>query len=636
MFTGEELQLHLLESKRVWRKESYIPPKGDIHNAWNRPWPEGQMFRDDSDHEVNYMLQNRIAVPVDGRCYPNAKPLNSHWVCNLKWRPGNTEIGEEEWVPLRGRTRWVPWGCDQTEGVDYDLHGVSSPVARAESFSVLFILAAQFGLFRRLVDIEKAFFMGELDHEVFTYLPPGYRTPSYMMHGPHTIWLLLKAVNGLKQGGYAYYIRWKTDLEANGYRALKSDPCVFLRMVPADASVPLSEFAAGPGKGYDIFLISLWVDDNTCAYSSDSMLQHFWATLKGCGYGWRDLGDWKHALGLDFNVSAPCRTIIGVGHGSYLSTFFAKIPLDEWLLRETMQPKATTPARKGQTLSIKDKHDPSVAAAPYWTEAYSMGVGAMSHIKNWTHPEIAVTVSMLSQFLSCPGNDHWKLLLRLLSYVFTVKDKMRWFKRSGGDDGRPVFFGYCDADYAGCTDTRRSRSGYCFFLFGMLMGYRTKLQHSVTLSTAEAEFVALVMAVQFAMWAVQLLNELGIVLPSCVEIYSDNKSCLAIAHNPVDHKYTKHIDIRMMFLRELVKGPRKKAFDFLFVRGPLNLANGFTKHLGTKMHREFADDLFNETKVYPPTTDRVMARLSTMRLHLDDPSIPCPCDNIKCMIGKQM
>ena len=91
-----------------------------------------------------------------------------------------------------------------------------------------------------------------------------------------------------------------------------------------------------------------------------------------------------------------------------------------------------------------------------------------------------------------------------------------------------------------------------------------------------------------------------------------------------------------MFLRELVKGPRKKAFDFLFVRGPLNLANGFTKHLGPAMHREFADDLFNETKVCPPTTDRVMARLSTMRLHLDDPSIPCPCDNSKCMIGKQM
>jgi hypothetical protein len=89
------------------------------------------------------------------------------------------------------------------------------------------------------------------------------------------------------------------------------------------------------------------------------------------------------------------------------------------------------------------------------------------------------------------------------------------------------------------------------------------------------------------MWAVQLcsaLNELGIVLPSCVKIYSDNKSCLAIAHNPVDHKYTKHIDIRMMFLCELVKGPRKKAFVFLFVNGPLNLANGLTKNLGPRTY----------------------------------------------------
>ena len=50
-----------------------------------------------------------------------------------------------------------------------------------------------------------------------------------------------------------------------------------------------------------------------------------------------------------------------------------------------------------------------------------------------------------------------------------------------------VYFGYADADYAGCVDSRRSRTGYCFFLFGNLVGHCSKLQRCVSLSTCEAD-----------------------------------------------------------------------------------------------------------------------------------------------------
>ena len=69
----------------------------------------------------------------------------------------------------------MPHGNRQIEGVDYDAYGVSSPVARTESFFILFSITAQYSLFTSLIDIEKAFYLGDLQEEVYTELPPGYR-----------------------------------------------------------------------------------------------------------------------------------------------------------------------------------------------------------------------------------------------------------------------------------------------------------------------------------------------------------------------------------------------------------------------------------------------------------------------------
>ena len=96
-------------------------------------------------------------------------------------------------------------------------------------------------------------------------------------------------------------------------------------------------------------------------------------------------------------------------------------------------------------------------------------------------------------------------------------------------------------DYAASSDARRSRTGYCFFLFGNLVANSSKLQHCVTLSTCGAEFLALVAASQLACWGCQLIRELGVQLPDCMELFCGNKSAAAIAHTPVGHKYTRNI-----------------------------------------------------------------------------------------------
>jgi hypothetical protein len=78
----------------------------------------------------------------------------------------------------------------------------------------------------------------------------------------------------------------------------------------------------------------------------------------------------------------------------------------------------------------------------------------MTHVSHWTFPEIALTISMCSQHMSNPGEEHWDYLVWILDYVYTNKDSERLFTRCNG--GLRTYFGYCDADYAGDPDSLSS------------------------------------------------------------------------------------------------------------------------------------------------------------------------------------
>ena len=53
-----------------------------------------------------------------------------------------------------------------------------------------------------------------------------------------------------------------------------------------------------------------------------------------------------------------------------------------------------------------------------------------------------------------------------------------------------LLISYSDVDYAGCRLDRKSTSRYCQFLRNCLVSWALKKQHSVSLSTAEVEYVA--------------------------------------------------------------------------------------------------------------------------------------------------
>ncbi|KAE8185744.1 hypothetical protein CF328_g7447, partial [Tilletia controversa] len=91
---------------------------------------------------------------------------------------------------------------------------------------------------------------------------------------------------------------------------------------------------------------------------------------------------------------------------------------------------------------------------------------------------------------------------------------------------------------------------YVFYLYGNPVTWRSKLQDTVSISSTEAEYIALSEATREAIWAVQLLDELRLRVKGPVDMYTDNTGAEALARNPQSHQRTKHISIHHHLVRD--------------------------------------------------------------------------------------
>ena len=123
------------------------------------------------------------------------------------------------------------------------------------------------------------------------------------------------------------------------------------------------------------------------------------------------------------------------------------------------------------------------------------------------------------------------------------------YKRDFSDEQK--LLGYVDSDYAGDLDKRRSLTGYVFTLFGCTISWKATLQPVVALSTTEAEFIAATEAVKEALWLQGIIGELGVKQEKVI-VYCDNQSTIHLTKNQMYHERTKHIDIKLHYIRDVV------------------------------------------------------------------------------------
>ncbi|GJX27681.1 ribonuclease H-like domain-containing protein [Tanacetum coccineum] len=147
-----------------------------------------------------------------------------------------------------------------------------------------------------------------------------------------------------------------------------------------------------------------------------------------------------------------------------------------------------------------------------------------------------------------PREPHFSALKRILRYVQGTLDYgLQLFSSSTID-----LVAYSDADWAGCPSTRISTSGYCVFLGNNLLSWSSKRQPTLSRSSAEAEYRGVANVVAETCCLHNLLRELHNPLSSATLVYCDNVSAVYLSCNPVQHQHTKHIEINIHFVRDLV------------------------------------------------------------------------------------
>ena len=108
--------------------------------------------------------------------------------------------------------------------------------------------------------------------------------------------------------------------------------------------------------------------------------------------------------------------------------------------------------------------------------------------------------------------------------------------------------GYIDSDFSRSLDDRKNTSSYVFHLGSCVIAWASKNQPIVTLSSAEAEYVAVTLAACQAVWLRRVLDGLKQKQQGSTTIYCDNISAIALSKNSVFHQKSKHIDTRYHFI----------------------------------------------------------------------------------------
>jgi hypothetical protein len=202
---------------------------------------------------------------------------------------------------------------------------------------------------------------------------------------------------------------------------------------------------------------------------------------------------------------------------------------------------APTPLSSSSKFSAHD----GVLLSPEDATKYHIVVGALQYL-TLTRPDISFSVNKVCQYIHAPTSIHWTAVKRLLHFLKHTISSAFLIRRSSST----MISAFSDADWAGCTDDRKSTGGFAVFLGPNLISWCAKKQKMLSRSSTEAEYKAMANATAEIMWVQAVLQELRIPCPLSARLWCDNMGAKYLASNLVFHGRMKHVEIDYHFVRD--------------------------------------------------------------------------------------
>jgi hypothetical protein len=310
-------------------------------------------------------------------------------------------------------------GLRRQFGLDYS--AVFSPVVRASTVRLFFSIVASMDLECHSVDIENAFVQDVLSEEIYMKPPPAFDECSA------SVFKLHKSLYGLKQASRVSNQTISSFLQDLGCVVSKSDGALFL--------LPSAE----QGK----LLSLLYVDDIQIAAKDVSQLTFFKHAIQT--FAGRDLGETTYFLQMEI-VRDRERRIIKMRQQRHIEKLVNSLGLSE-------QPASLIPMSK---TVYTDSAGQTITTSEVITQ-YRSVIGMLMHLANDTRPDITSAVSYSARVVNSLSTGKFARVSDVVKYL---NGTSTFALHLGGAIEQSPIYAWCDSDFAACTDTRKSTTGY--------------------------------------------------------------------------------------------------------------------------------------------------------------------------------
>ena len=512
-----------------------LPPEPQYwHHMLKHPFKDGFIGAVYTEIQDLQAKQTFEEVPASQAKEANKTPIPTTWVFKYKF--------DAQGYLIKFKARLCARGDLQT--TEQNTYAATLAI---RIFRALMAIVAFFDLETRQYDAVNAFANPDLSEPTYLYLPKGYK------HIPGVLLLLHRALYGLKESAALWFQHLSETLIELGFQPVPGTECLFI---------------------HEHMMVFFYVDDIVVIYEARYVneVEEFQSKLFK-KYEMRYLGEISWFLGIRLTRDRELHKLT-LCQDSYIDKITNKYNVN----LSSKPPKAPLVSSDALIKNIG-------TATAQQILTYQQYVGSINFAATTSRGDVAFAASKLSEFLTNPSEHHSAAALRTMQYLGHTKHYSIVFDPQATDP-YTTLLASSDASFADDPETRFSSQGYGFKLFDGMIDWKASKQKTVTLSSTEAELLAVTNAAKETIWWTRFFDEIQLRLGTKPYIQVDNLQTIRILtteHSQFTSKL-RHVDIHHHWLRQEV---RKGNVSVKYTASAAILADGLTKALPALRHKEF-------------------------------------------------